>query len=285
MGRIHEDSSFLKMNCLLLGAPNSVQWVLAALLWHRNRKTGQCNPRIATLATELHFSERTVKYALRWLKETGIVTGRNRGQGYSEQSYRIAPQAQWPSLIPECKKLHSESERKCTLESAKSALSKVQKVHLDAAASINELENRTRKENKSECSALLERKRVVTTREAHAPKNGICKPEETPPDPELSRLVDGLAGAMLPAYPRPGRPKEAKAALHDLLCNVTGEERLELAERIQDNLESWNEYWRMTALSSRKRPFIPMFAEWVTSGDCESPPSEQQIDRAMGVGS
>ena len=47
--------------------------LLAQLLDHRNRQTGQCNPKIATLAQELGLSISTAGRAMRSLREAGMV--------------------------------------------------------------------------------------------------------------------------------------------------------------------------------------------------------------------
>ena len=47
--------------------------LLAQLLDHRNKTTGQCNPRIKTLAEELGVSQSTAGRALRELREARLV--------------------------------------------------------------------------------------------------------------------------------------------------------------------------------------------------------------------
>lgn len=51
----------------------------AQLLDHRNRRTGQCNPKHATLARELGICERTVERSIQQLRDQGWITMR-RGQ-------------------------------------------------------------------------------------------------------------------------------------------------------------------------------------------------------------
>jgi hypothetical protein len=63
---------------------------------HRNRKTGQCNPRIRTLAKESHTPRRTVQRALADLCRLGLIqiTWAQR-----ESNYRIAPRSEWSKIL------------------------------------------------------------------------------------------------------------------------------------------------------------------------------------------
>jgi DNA-binding transcriptional MocR family regulator len=51
----------------------TAKFVLAQLMDHRNKQTGQCNPRIRKLAEELGISISTAGRALRALREVGLV--------------------------------------------------------------------------------------------------------------------------------------------------------------------------------------------------------------------
>jgi len=109
VSRIDENDKFLKISSLLqrYGLPNSAQRVLARLCYHRNTATGQCNPRIATIAEFLCFTERTVYYAIRLLKEIGLVSG--RGTGHKVESYTIAPETEWERILKRAVKLKCSS--------------------------------------------------------------------------------------------------------------------------------------------------------------------------------
>lgn len=62
--------------------------VVARMVWlrlrgHLNRKTGQCNPRQATLARELNVSINTVHRAIVQLRQAGAVASRRTQYGCS----------------------------------------------------------------------------------------------------------------------------------------------------------------------------------------------------------
>ncbi|PDS74693.1 helix-turn-helix domain-containing protein [Rhizobium sp. L43] len=61
--------------------------VLVALAEHLNSKTGQCNPKVATICRETDFSERAVRKALVTLKQVGLI--RVEGGGKAGNSYQL----------------------------------------------------------------------------------------------------------------------------------------------------------------------------------------------------
>ncbi|MBB4194884.1 helix-turn-helix domain-containing protein [Rhizobium aethiopicum] len=62
--------------------------VLVALAEHHNSKTGQCNPKVATICEETDFSERAVRKALTKLKQAGLI--RVEGGGKAGNSYHLS---------------------------------------------------------------------------------------------------------------------------------------------------------------------------------------------------
>ncbi|MDH6273540.1 hypothetical protein M2311_003630 [Rhizobium leguminosarum] len=61
--------------------------VLVALAEHHNGKTGQCNPKVATICLETDFSERAVRKGLAKLKQLGLI--RVEGGGKAGNSYQL----------------------------------------------------------------------------------------------------------------------------------------------------------------------------------------------------
>ncbi|MGO6751093.1 helix-turn-helix domain-containing protein [Rhizobium ruizarguesonis] len=61
--------------------------VLVALAEHHNSKTGQCNPKVATICRETDFSERAVRKAMATLKQVGLI--RVEGGGKAGNSYQL----------------------------------------------------------------------------------------------------------------------------------------------------------------------------------------------------
>ncbi|TLX03691.1 helix-turn-helix domain-containing protein [Rhizobium sp. MHM7A] len=72
---------------LRLGDPVAKN-VLVALAEHHNSKTGQCNPKVATICLETDFSERAVRKALTKLKQAGLI--RVEGGGKAGNSYQLS---------------------------------------------------------------------------------------------------------------------------------------------------------------------------------------------------
>ncbi|TBF29307.1 helix-turn-helix domain-containing protein [Rhizobium ruizarguesonis] len=62
--------------------------VLVALAEHHNGKTGQCNPKVATICLETDYSERAVRKALTRLKQAGLI--RVEGGGKAGNSYQLS---------------------------------------------------------------------------------------------------------------------------------------------------------------------------------------------------
>jgi DNA-binding transcriptional MocR family regulator len=66
---------------------STAKLLLARLMRHRNRQTGQCNPRRVTLAAELGVSESTITRALRELRLGRFIESHKgqRGNSYTLQ--------------------------------------------------------------------------------------------------------------------------------------------------------------------------------------------------------
>ncbi|MGR9057806.1 helix-turn-helix domain-containing protein [Rhizobium leguminosarum] len=62
--------------------------VLVALAEHHNAKSGQCNPKVATICLETDYSERAVRKALTKLKQAGLI--RVKGGGKAGNSYQLS---------------------------------------------------------------------------------------------------------------------------------------------------------------------------------------------------
>lgn len=82
--------------CQVDNISNTVKNLLVRLERHINLKTGQCNPRINTLARELGVNEKTIDRTLAKLRKFGLVSSRKGQRGCS---YLIAPREQWVSIL------------------------------------------------------------------------------------------------------------------------------------------------------------------------------------------
>lgn len=75
----------------------SAKAVLAELEDRRNKRTGLCNPKRATLAAELNLSIVTVSRCLSRLRNLGLIECHKTQLGFR---FSIAPRAKWPDLLP-----------------------------------------------------------------------------------------------------------------------------------------------------------------------------------------
>ena len=102
----------------------SLKQVLLALAECHNRKTGQCNPKVETIATMVGKKKRATQYALRALEKMGYIKPikRRRGSRQTSNQYALALdgvvfQSAKSSTLKrkqKCAKLHPESAENCT---------------------------------------------------------------------------------------------------------------------------------------------------------------------------
>jgi DNA-binding IscR family transcriptional regulator len=72
------------------------QSVLMLLVGYVNRKTGQCNPRISTMAARLGVHQNTVDRHLKRLYLVGLVKSTKGQRG---NHYWVAPRDQWAEIL------------------------------------------------------------------------------------------------------------------------------------------------------------------------------------------
>jgi len=78
---------------------NTAKLLLCLLQDHCNKQTGQCNPRIQTLAGELGVSRSTIDRGLRRLRELGLI---QILWGQRASRYQIAPPGEWSEILKRC---------------------------------------------------------------------------------------------------------------------------------------------------------------------------------------
>ncbi len=101
---------FVMIPLSLLRAPRvslTAKLVLPLLEDHWNRKTGQCNPGIDTLAKELAVSDRTIDRSITELSRLGLIkiTWKQRTSHYD-----VAPRTRWAGIL---KRQIGVSEKSC----------------------------------------------------------------------------------------------------------------------------------------------------------------------------
>lgn len=233
--------------------------VLQALLWHRNRKTGQCNPRHETLARELGFCRRTICSAVAELRIKNRVSTRKTQRGclYEMRENCTA------ETDPAVQSVRRTLRENCTAEPPASLYEPL------------ELNVSGKPAAADACSG-------VVSAAASAPPPAALKPENTPntPAPEVvahrasppssavlhDTDVLELHGELVAVHPSPGQPDRALSALETVL-EASGDRPATLAT-IRAHHALWREYW---ATLPRER-FIPQLWRWFDAGEWRIPP-------------
>ena len=222
--------------------------LFAALISCRNRRTGLCNPRLATLAERLEISLRTIKRALAELCRAGMIIVHRTLVG---NRYDVAPPALWqeatssrdigakcgPTMGPSV----APSERSLLIEP-----DVINQSRGDAAAA-------TCVSTPVEAAAA-----VSTSCECTEPKTAIA-----PAPTEAEKLV----AELMPQHPEPGNARKAIAAAGKLLA-TRPEGIPATVEAVRRNHALWQARWAEYAPGR----FIPQLWRWLHDGDWENPP-------------
>lgn len=91
-------SAFIVPQNLLIAKhiPKTAALLLTVLENHRNKRTGQCNPRIKILAAELGVNEKTIDRNLARLRLLGLIRSKKGQRGCA---YTLAPKAEWGPVL------------------------------------------------------------------------------------------------------------------------------------------------------------------------------------------
>jgi hypothetical protein len=224
--------------------------LLALLIDHRNRKTGQCNPRRVKLAAELGVSLATIRRALSELRAVGFITSKR--QQYTN-NYEIRDDR------------HSSK-----------VYSSQQKGQNDPFASVSEGSKRPLQKGQNDPSLtlyepyLLEQDGEAAAADriqaaaAAAPTSGVLNGNPAP-EAQAQKLVVEL----MPQHPEPGNLPKAVSEVRKLLAAKPGSETVEAIRR---NHAIWRTHWA-TYVAGR---FIPQLWRWIHDGDWEFPPAERK---------
>jgi Helix-turn-helix domain len=263
--------------------PSVVKDVLGWLYWHRNRVTGQCNPKHETLAHEIGCSVRTIQRSIRMLKDGAFVRAIKGRRGCQ---FEIGPTDEW----------RKPAKRSCT------AICVATPVAGQESPVLTEQE------------AVLLNKRVAAVPTVGSGGGGspAALPEKTKtPDPDPSRTPKRHKNPIPPAK-RPPNPKEPpnpepskEAAMHKtgILCAEYSEKAGELVAELlpqhpiagnpagavkaiskvlaegatPDSIRQSHSQFRKLWETFRPGRFIPQLARWINDNDWRYPPDDRQI--------
>jgi biotin operon repressor len=243
---------------------SSSRLVLQALMWHRNHRTGQCNPRWATLARELGVCRNTVWRALKELRAKGWVVS-HRGQRGCSFEVRSKPEP--------LKSQNQTSE--ANPEVPNWGCGKSQNGTSDAPASLYEpleLKQSAEPAAADSCSDVEAAASAASTPAAHEnathPEVVLARPVSHPVNPPAGPSQDArdLHRELVAVHPQPGLPERALAEVQKAL--ESSEDPLAVVQSIRENHALWRAYW---ATLPRER-FIPQLWRWLRDGEWRIPP-------------
>ena len=258
-------TSFVKLPTSLLrsrGLSHTAKDVLLLLADHEHRVTGQCNPRIDTLAAELGRCYKTVTRALAELRAIGLV---DVAWGQRGSSYQVAARAGWDRIL-----IGQKCPNRKILIGQKCPNTLGQKCPIRASVSINEPDLLNQKEYVPPPPPVELMKRAdplpSETAAAAAPKSLKTEPEKNGhADPATALLSELLA-----AHPQPGQPEKARSVLRDVLAQGAD------VATIRANHAAWCAWWELG-----QARFIPQLWRWLASGDWQFPPGPAAMSRKM----
>jgi hypothetical protein len=227
--------------------------VYFALRSYVNRKTGQCNPRYATIARRIGLSERTVCRALRELRLAGWIGVRRGHWGSNYECRNRAIPATDGGYIRATdgvnihdkhgvyQQLHLFTEPDVVLN---------QKSATAADAQATGSEHGTGRAAASAPVADADQKPNTNTR----------------PRSDAERLVADL----IPEHPEPGAPDRAVAEAEKILEGAA--DPVEAYATARCNHEAWRAHW--AKLDPHR--FIPQLWRWFASGEWKFAPAERK---------
>jgi hypothetical protein len=213
--------------------------LLAQLLDHRNKTTGQCNPWERTLAKALGISRHTVMRGLKELHHAGLIQAK-RGQNGNRYEFPKSQNA-------------TSQVANCDFPSSKLRLG-------DPAHPLYEPYIKNHIKNHKAAAAV---KVVEVAAAAAAPVGGEQTQNPTPVPPAQKLMTELMA-----QHPEPGNLPKAVAAAEKLVSN----QGAEIVQTLRRSHALWCTHWE-TFPPGR---FIPQLWRWIVDGDWENPPADRK---------
>jgi DNA-binding transcriptional ArsR family regulator len=254
---------------------NHAKSLLALLDDYRNKKTGQCNPRIDRLASDLSLSRRTIERALSELARWGLVIIRH-GQRVSQ--YAVAARELWEKLLAQARIKFSkivekradqdpppertESEENTGVlpdpvaTNCRSALRQI--VAVEPPLSLLNLPSEPTYPANEGIDAARSVHHVETTQAAAAPPALVDNGRSRTRSP----LSEALWKELVSVHPQPGKPIAALEEIDRLLFDNRGQAQ-KLVEVLRRRHAEWREYWA----TLDRAGYIPQLWRWVK--ECE----------------
>ena len=243
------------------GIGPAAKLVYQRLMAHLNRKTGQCNPRLATLAKELDVSESTVKRAVKTLREAGAIRTQKGRLSYVFELLGIGSSQT---------KMTSHARSKCSRMPDQNDLADDRPSLLTEQYELNN-KNGTAADvgcKAPEYSAPVE----ASAAAAAAPvlnlqENPNAKPTRAV---NLTGLARAIGERLLAVHPSPGLPYRAFPLIEKILTGAHDPEAM--GQRIENSHREWRTFWDNVPPGK----MIPQLWNWLASGEWEFMPVQRK---------
>jgi hypothetical protein len=216
--------------------------LLALLADYQNRETGQCNPKIETLADDLGLSTPTVKRALAELRQAGLV---RVVKGQRANSYGLEPRSHRRKFL-------RDQVDPAEIGSAGSPASGAPDHRRTAEASVSLLTE----------PDLMNQKTTLSSRAATAAAQNFFNQKN-------GNLAHTLTAELLAAHPQPGQPNRAGKIVAEILSASREPEKT--ADEIRASHAAFRKFW-----DAGHATFVPQLWRWFTDGDFRHPPAERK---------
>jgi hypothetical protein len=284
--------------------PEPAQVLLATLFWHRNRETGQCNPRHETLGRELGWSYSKVRDHIRNLREAGMIQAVKGKRG---NRYEIRPHEEWRKAEkrspcrPKTEPCPADRDQSRLARQEDFILNEQETIFLNKRSGVAAsavvgggtpaaLPEKAKTAPPPRCTKpaptipkrpstrpdpILPSDPTPTFEEQYGP--WICAGCGTPhklgdpcPEPPVRDVASGLVDELMPQHPTAGNAAGAVRAIARLLATGADPESIR---------SSHARYRRLWAHFKPGR-FVPQLWRWVQENDWRYPPDEKQIAAA-----
>lgn len=242
----------------LAGLSSTCKLVLAYLADCRNHKTGQCNPRVKTIARHLAVGEKTVDRALAKLYRCGLV---RRHKGQRGNSFDVAPRAGWAKI------LRGQNDPAETIPAgSKWPCARGQNDPAEAPVSLYEpLISEPKKRGAAAAfSGVVQETGRAQTPAAAATSTAALAGKSA--NTNTLALARKLTAELIAVHPQPGLPQKAEQFIGQLLAEAENPE--ETAAVIRRNHPPWIKYWS----GLFQGQFVPMLWRWIRDGEWQHPP-------------
>ncbi len=247
----------------------------AALLSYRNRRSGLCNPKLATLAERLGKSIHTIQRALYQLIRTKMVIVKRTLFG---NRYILTSPDQW---------LRDISATECDAKCGTSAYATDGMTHMPPVAPVEpDLYEPYRNEPDAAADCLSTPGKIAAAKTAAAAAGGVSQkllnpktesgdfPQNFPKGKKpwgAAPEAEALVAELMAMHPEPGNAPKAVVEAGKLLADAP-----ETAPATIESLRASHAAWRARWAEYAPGRFIPQLWRWIAEGDWRNSPVDRK---------